>query len=183
MEIPWGKNVLMKTQSIQEGNKVKKKLLLILFTVFMALAMAACSSNGKSNENSGNGAATSVQTEQEVQEEQTEPEIPDLTGTWKQVNSKSQDTYHEATITSDTIEINWIMDNGDTKSLYWAGSFTPPTTADEPYTFDSVNDIEKTTPALLASGDESKTFTYENGQLSYEASAMGTTQTVRMEKE
>lgn len=153
---------------------MKKKLLLMVFATLMALTIVACSSNGTSNENSGNSVDTSVQ---------TEPEIPDLTGTWKQVNSNSQDTYHEATITSDTIEINWIMDNGDTKSLYWAGSFTPPTTADEPYTFDSVNDTEKTTPALLASGDETKTFTYENGQLSYEASAMGTTQTVRMEKE
>ena len=37
--------------------------------------------------------------------------------------------------------------------------------------------------ALLASGDETKTFTYENGILSYEASALGTTTTVKMERQ
>nr|DAP85378.1 MAG TPA: protein of unknown function (DUF4969) [Caudoviricetes sp.] len=107
---------------------------------------------------------------------------PDLTGEWKQVNSNSDDAWQAATITGDTITINWVSDGGDTKSLYWAGTFTAPTTADEPYSWDSANDKEQTGKALLASGDETKTFTYANGQLSYEASALGTTMTVKMEK-
>ena len=80
------------------------------------------------------------------------------------------------------IIVNWVSDNGDTKSLYWAGTYVAPTTTDEPYSWDSENDKEQTSLALLASGDDTKTFTYANGQLSYEASALGSTMTIRMEK-
>ena len=98
-----------------------------------------------------------------------------------QVNSSSEDSYQEATITEDTITINWI--SPDSKALYWAGTFEAPTTADEPYSWDSVNDTEQTATALLASGDETKTFTYEDGQISYDATALGVTTTVRLEKQ
>ena len=70
-----------------------------------------------------------------------------------------------------------------TISLYWTGSFVAPETADEPYTWESANDTENTGSALLASGDETKTFTYQDGQISYDVSAMGMTQTVRLEKQ
>ena len=115
------------------------------------------------------------------QEEQKKP--LDLSGEWKQVNSKSEDSYQEATIQDNVIEINWVSDGGDTKSLYWSGTYEAPTEATESYTWDSVNDTSKTANALLASGDETKTFTYENGVLSYEASALGTTTTVKMERQ
>ena len=81
-----------------------------------------------------------------------------------------------------TITVYWVSDNGDTKSLYWAGTFDAPTTTEEPYTWSSINDTEQTASALLASGDETKSFTYEDGEISYEASALGTTTTVRLEK-
>ena len=32
----------------------------------------------------------------------------------------------EAAITADTITIQWVSDNGDTKSLYWKGTYTAP---------------------------------------------------------
>ncbi|WP_242835161.1 hypothetical protein [Clostridium sartagoforme] len=113
----------------------------------------------------------------------TEKKIPDLTGEWKQENSKSDDSYQSATITGDTITIDWVSDNGDTKSLYWAGSFVAPTTSNEPYSWDSKNDHSKTESALLASSDDTKTMKYENGVLSYEVSAMGTTTVVKLKKQ
>ena len=113
----------------------------------------------------------------------TKKQIPDLTGEWKQKNSKSDDSYQAATISGDTIEIYWVSDNGDTKSLYWAGSFDAPTTADEPYSWTSKNDHSKTESAMLASNDDTKDMKYENGILSYEASAMGTTTTIKLEKQ
>lgn len=107
-----------------------------------------------------------------------------LDGTWKSVNNTSEDSWQEATIDGDIITINWVSDNGDTKSLYWADTVVEPTdeTIDETYTWDSTNDTGQTSKALLASGDETKTFTYSNGQISYEVSAMGTTKTVHMER-
>lgn len=106
----------------------------------------------------------------------------DLTGVWKQINSNSEETWQEATIEGDTITIFWVSDEGDTKSLYWAGTYTAPSTKEEPYSWDSVNDHEQTDAALLASGEDTKTMTYEKGQLSYSASALGTTMTIRLEK-
>ena len=106
-----------------------------------------------------------------------------MTGEWKQINSNSEDSWQSATIDEDTITVYWVSNNGDTKSLYWAGTYVAPETSDEPYLWDSENDTEQTSTALLASGAETKTFTYENGQISYEASALGTTMTVRLEKE
>lgn len=106
----------------------------------------------------------------------------DLSGDWKQVNSASDTSYQVATISGDVIEIYWYDEEGETKALYWAGSFEAPPTGDEPYTWESVNDKSKTDTALLASGDDVKTFTYQNGQISYSVSAMGVTTTVKLEK-
>lgn len=108
---------------------------------------------------------------------------PDLVGEWKQTNSNADDAWQAATIAGDTIEVYWVSDNGDTKALYWAGSFDAPTTADEPYTWESENDKDQTDMAILASGDDTKTFTYQDGVISYEVSAMGVTQTVKLEKQ
>ena len=103
----------------------------------------------------------------------------DLTGTW--VSEKSGDSYQEAVITADSIEINWM--SKDSKSLYWAGTYVAPDSAVSEYSWTSENDKEKTGSALLASGDDTKEFTYKNGVISYEASALGTTKTVELKKE
>lgn len=144
-----------------------KKITAFLMAAIMALTICACGSAPTNGENG---------------QTQDPASPPDLTGEWKQVNSNSDDAWQAATISDSEIVVNWVSDNGDTKSLYWAGTFVAPTTADEPYSWDSQNDKEQTSTALLASGDDIKTFTYADGQLSYEASAFGTTMTIRMEK-
>lgn len=103
----------------------------------------------------------------------------DLTGTW--TSEKSGDSYQEAVITDNYIEINWM--SKDTKSLYWAGSYIAPESAVTEYSWTSENDTEKTGSALLASGDDTKEFTYKDGVISYEASAMGTTKTMKLTKQ
>ena len=108
--------------------------------------------------------------------------IEDLSGTWRQVGTESEDAYQEAIISGDTIEIYWMSDGGDTKSLYWAGTYLPPEELTDPYSWDSVNNTEKTASALLASNDETKTFTFEDGVLIYSVSAFGTTTKMKLEK-
>lgn len=110
-----------------------------------------------------------------------EKEIPDLSGTWKSPNNDG--SYQEAVITENTIEINWVTDNGNTKSIYWIGTYTAPTEATDTYEWTSVRDKEKTDSALLASTDDSKTFSYSNGKLSYSVSALGTTTTLELTRE
>ena len=135
-----------------------KKILSIAMIFALCFALAAC----------GGGS-----------DEPAEPLDP--TGTWVEVDPA--DTYHEAVIKDVTIEINWISDGDDTKSLYWAGTYEAPTEAADEYAWTSENDKDKTGSALLASGDDTKDFTYADGILSYEASAMGTTKTVKLEKQ
>ena len=141
---------------------MRKSAIMIICVALVLMLITGCSSN-----------STDTSSKQ----------IPDLTGEWKQDNSKSEDSYQAATVTVDTIEIYWVSDNGDTKSLYWAGSFTAPTSSDEPYTWSSINDHSKTEIAMLASSDDTKSITYENGLLSYQASAMRTTTTIKLKKQ
>lgn len=144
-----------------------KRLIGFVLAIIICMSLSACGEDATTEDSGG----TDV------------PTIPDLTGDWKQVNSNSEDSWQSATIDENTITVYWISDNGDTKSLYWAGTYTAPTTGDEPYSWDSENDTDQTSTALLASGDDIKTFTYEAGQISYEVSALGTTTTVKLEKQ
>lgn len=101
-----------------------------------------------------------------------------LTGNWEEKDKG--DTYHAGYISGDTIEIFWMSDGGNSASLYWSGSYISPTEPNNSYSWDSVNNKEKTNYALLASGDETKTFTYSDGKLTYEASALGATRKVTL---
>lgn len=133
---------------------MKKKLIILSLTVLTILFSTAC---GKAKE------------------------VPDLSGTWQ--SEENNGSYQEASITSDTIEINWVSDGGATKSIYWAGTYTAPTEATDTYEWTSERDKEKTDSALLASGDDSKVFTYNKGKISYSVSALGSTTTVELTKQ
>ena len=143
---------------------MKKKLLSIMLVAVVAIGLTACGSSGSSEDTASN-------------------EPLDLTGTWTQTNRNSEDMYQEATISKDAMEIYWVSNNGDTKDLYWAGTFTAPTEATDEYSWTSENDTEKTEMALLASTGATKEFTYKDGEITYEVSAMGSTTTVRLEKQ
>ena len=106
---------------------------------------------------------------------------PDLKGTYKQTNSNSQDSYQIAAIDDDTISIYWFTADDQTTALYWTGTFEAPTDNNK-YSWDSKNYHELTDYALLASGDDTKTITYDKGELSYEVSMMGVTTTITLAK-
>ena len=141
-------------------------------TITLCLILCACGSNSPGSVQSG--------TPTPAPKEVLQP--ADLTGDLKQKNSESNDAYQAATIDGETITINWVTNNEDTKSLYWVGSFEAPTSGAESHSWTSKRDQEATESAMLASGDETKKFTYENGEISYEAGIMGTTTTVRLSK-
>ncbi|MER7446270.1 hypothetical protein [Microbacterium sp. NPDC097977] len=124
--------------------------------------------------------STSAPTEQ-VEEVEEAPEPVDLTGEWKQTNSGAEDSFQSATITGQTIEVFW--NSPDMQAIYWAGNVEIPADGSTSFTWDSVNDTTKTDNALMASSDDTKTFTYADGELSYELTALGTTMTVRLAKQ
>lgn len=154
-----------------------KKLIALCLTGSLALSLAAC---GGTDTSEGAVSMDGAESEKVSSVPEAAPEpAPNLTGTWTQVGAG--ESYQQATISGETIVINWIGEDGSA-SLYWAGTFTAPETAEEPYTWTSANDTAQTGGALLASSDESKDFAYQDGKISYEVSAMGVTTTVELEK-
>ena len=91
---------------------------------------------------------------------------PDLTGEWRQVG-EADNFYQIASITEDTIETYWYVVADESVYLFWTGTFTPPEDGKEPYTWQSVNDVEKAETSPWAMRDGMKTFTYKDGKLSY----------------
>ena len=156
-----------------------KKLIALCLAGSLALSLAACGGTDTSESTAPAASSEAASSAAEATPAPTPEPAPDLTGVWTQVDAG--DSYQQATIQGDTIEINWIGTDG-TSALYWAGSFSAPSTADEPYTWTSTNDTSKTSGALMASSDETKDFTYEDGKISYSVSMMGVTTTLQLEK-
>ncbi len=105
----------------------------------------------------------------------------DLTGMWKQSNGDTEETWMEATISGKTITVNWEMSDGS-EALYWTGSYVAPDEDTDIWSWDSENDTSKTASELLASNAESKTFTYEDGILSFEVTMLGIASLVEMKR-
>ena len=103
-----------------------KKTIALAVATMLALGLGACG-NASDTETAGAGSTSQSQATKKKPAEKKPVEQPaDLTGTWKQTNSGSDDSWMEAEITADTITIQWVSDNGDTKSLYWKGSYNAP---------------------------------------------------------
>ena len=153
---------------------------LILIAALSGLALAGCASNSGAPAVEGTGGSNAVST---PAEEAPAPEPLDLTGEWKQTNSNSADSYQAATISGDTITVNWMNDAESTTALYWVGTYIAPTDAADTYSWTSARDVAQTESAILASGDDAKEFTYTGGRLTYNVTALGVTKTVELEKQ
>lgn len=145
----------------------------------LVLGLAACTAPGES---STPQPAKSQETSVPAVTEEPAP-VLDLTGEWKQSNSNSAEAYQQASIADGVIRIDWVNEAESMTSVYWVGTFDAPTDSSESHSWDSINDTSQTANALLASGDPTKTFVYENGSLSYELTALGTTMTVHMTRQ
>lgn len=157
------------------------KLKALAPVVIVALLLTGCSSNPETaaTESSGGGSTASATAEEQA----PAAEPLDLTGDWMQTNSNSADSYQAASISGDVITVNWVNKADSTTALYWVGTYEAPTEAVETFTWMSAGDVAQMETGLLASGDDSKEFTYEDGKLKYELTAMGVTMTVEMEKQ
>lgn len=144
----------------------------IAIAAILALGLAGCASDSM---NPGTTASPAAATSQEAAQF-------DLTGEWEQAGAagESNASIQSATIVDDTITVYWINDGE--KALYWAGTAELPEGAEGSFTFDSENDTSKTDTALLASSDETKTFTLEEETLSYEVGALGETWTAQLQQ-
>lgn len=164
-----------------EKEAMHKKPIATAIAAILALGLGACGNTNSAPASSTTG-STQSQTAQPTETESAE-QPANLIGTWKQTNSNSADTWMEAEITADTITIQWVSDNGDTKSLYWKGTYTAPDKAGD-WKWTSQGDTAAMQASLLGSQDATKDFTYtETDGVSWETTAMGTTVTVKTAKQ
>lgn len=146
--------------------KIQKRTFALLLGLVLAFGLTGCG-----------GDTAPAEDDTDAQET-----VLDLTGEWEQAEKASEDSYQVATINGDEITVYWYDATTDTKSLYWAGTYAAPTEPGDTYAWTSENDTSKTAGALLSSSDDTKEFSYENGRISYEVSALGTTTTVKLER-
>lgn len=152
----------------------------VLLALVFAGALAACGS-ADSPEGSATSAAAAANDAAEAPEPaEDKAEVPDLTGVW---HSTEDSTFvQRATIAGTAMTIDWVPQDGTPDSrLYWAGSFEA-SKAEGAHTWTSTNDHSRTGAELLASSEDTKDFTYEDGKISYEVSALGESGTVTLEQ-
>jgi len=149
-----------------------RKTALATIVVLAVFTLAGCSTPADGNSSTG----TAADKPATVQEK---PKPADLTGDWVQENAG--DSFQSATVTADTITVNWVSTEDDTTAIYWVGTYQAPTDAGN-FTWTSARDEEATNSALLASTDPTKDFAYADGKISYKVTAMGVTKTISLVK-
>lgn len=106
-------------------------------------------------------------------------------GDWYQTNSSDDGVYMTASVSAnDSIQIT--MKTRDSSAVYWMGSFQ----VSDKKTSDSFKLESKADPdaqkwmddSIFGSQDDSKVFTYKNGDLSYEFTMVGVTKTIHLAK-
>ena len=106
----------------------------------------------------------------------------DLSGSWAEKGAKKGDTYHAAYIKNGVFEIFWVNDVDKSVSIYWSGTYKNPKSASKKHTWTSKKNKARTDSALFSVLDDSKKFTYKNGQIIYRKSVLGLSSEVILER-
>ena len=95
----------------------------------------------------------------------------DLTGNWIQKDVEGSELIQTGIIQDGTIDLFWVHGDGSGSNLYWSGDFDVP--EENGASFTSTNTKSKTGYALMASKEDTKEFTYADGELRYTVSMLG----------
>lgn len=145
-----------------------KKISAFILPLLLAFSLSACNSSETTTSPQANKAVTS----QKI----------NLEGEWKQTNTSPEEDYQTATISGNSIEIKVVNQKENTTSTYWLGTYVTPELKNGVYTWISENNVSKNESSLVSSSENSKTFNYANGVISYESSYLGTEKTIKLEK-
>lgn len=105
-----------------------------------------------------------------------------LIGEWHQTNS-NPDGWMTASISANSIQVD--LRGRDSKSIFWMGSFDTNRKPVGKFKIVSIPDPDARytmKKSLMASNEPKKTFTYNNGDLSFEFSMAGTSKTIHLSK-
>ena len=94
---------------INQGKKetMYRKTIATAVAGLLILGLGACG-NASDAKTADAGSASQSQTTKKPAEKKPVEQPADLTGTWKQTNSGSTDSWMEAEITADTITVQWV---------------------------------------------------------------------------
>lgn len=134
-----------------------RKILALLAVIVSIFTLASCGSHGASpNKN---------------------PKT--LIGEWHQINSNTSG-WMTASISGESIQVN--LRGRDSSSIFWLGTFDTDKKPVGKFKVVSLGDQDAMKWQIMASTESKKTFAYDNGDLSFEFSAMGSTTTIHMGK-
>lgn len=145
-----------------------KKIYAFILPLLLAFSLSACGNSSTENKTQTTESATS--------------EKINLEGNWKQTNVSPEEDYQVAAISNGVIEIKVVNKKDNTTSVYWSGTYSAPELKNGVYTWASENNLSKNESPLVASSEDSKTFYYSNGVISYESNYLGTEKTIKFEK-
>lgn len=86
-----------------EGRPIMKKAIALLVAAMLLTGLSACGGSTTADAPAKSDGTSKTETNKE----EPKPQPADLTGTWKQTNSNDPSSYMEATISGDTIEIDF----------------------------------------------------------------------------
>ena len=102
-----------------------------------------------------------------------------LIGEWYQVN-KNPNGWLTASISGESIQVN--LRGRGSSSIFWMGSFDTSKKPIGKFNVVSLGDQDAMKWKIAASDESKKTFTYNNGDLSFEFSALGSSTIIHMHK-
>ena len=148
-----------------------RKLLSSLILV-SALTLTSCSDSGSdsSKTSDSNNSASDAQVD-----------AKSVIGTWKQEDSASEDGWMEASITDDVITIEWVMDNGENRMIYWIGTFDAQAAASGE-TVTSNRDTVATASEWMAASSDKKDFSIDGDALTFKVAIEDKEFTTHMKK-
>lgn len=103
-----------------------------------------------------------------------------LDGTYHQTKSGIPNIVMTAVVTNDNITITMTMSG--TSGVFWDGTFDTQGVVSSPWNITSTRDAQAMSSDMYGSSEQTKTFTYNNGDLSYQFSILGVSTTVHMSK-
>lgn len=104
-----------------------------------------------------------------------------LIGNWHQTNGQDTGTGFTAEISAGGIQINYPMRDGS-GGIFWLGTFDGTHVAEGSFVIKSLPDQDALANDILASTEKIKSFTYKNGDMSFDFSVMKVHTTVHMSK-
>ena len=139
------------------------KIVLILVGAALAVGLSAC------------------ETKEHHDQRTVVDQVVVFDGHWTDDNDPNQGDSSKisAVIKDGDIRIN--LESTDSSALFWKGTF--PKASQGPTKFVSQADVKALSESLLGSSDKKKTFTYEDGVLTFDLSMMGVTRHVHLEKQ